>query len=72
MLNKKIHDKELELVLMQFKKICKLSKRILNNMSKSHNLGSKPREKYKSHTKGNIDLNKVKKKLQLQGTYTIV
>ena len=46
-LKKKIHDKELELLLVHFKKICKLSKRIINSMSKSYDSDIKHRVKYK-------------------------
>jgi hypothetical protein len=53
-------DKEIELLLMEFEKICKTNERILSNISKD--LESKPRVKYKSHAKGNTNWNKVKKK----------
>ena len=58
-LEKKTCNKELELILIQLKKTCKLSEKIINNIFKSNDFESKPRVKYKSHTKGNIDQNMV-------------
>jgi len=52
---KKIHDKKVELVLIEFKKICKSSERVINNIIKGNDLDSKPRVKCKSHTKGNTN-----------------
>ena len=40
-------------VLIEYKKISKLRKRIINNIIKDNESDSKSRVKYKSHTKGN-------------------
>ena len=54
-LEKKTCCKELELVLMKFEQIWKLSKKIINNIIKSNDLDSKPRVKCESYAKGNTN-----------------